>query len=90
MMAPSSRRIIPFPTKRVTSTHTLSRPPGSAQRAVFADRIDRVLAARRLVAAVAAHPAAEGSAVHQDELNQEPTHDAIISTTDMAGDPSTI
>jgi hypothetical protein len=48
--------------------------PPAAPGAVFIQSLDRVLAASRMIAALAAHPVAKRSAVEEDELDKEPTH----------------
>lgn len=76
----SSRRVMPVPAPRVTTTYTLHGPPASAERAVFVDRVDRVLAARRLVPAMPAEQPAERDAVEEDEENQNAGHGEIVGS----------
>ena len=50
------------------------RAPRAAPGAVFLDRVERVLAAGGVEAAVAAHESAEGGAVEEDEEGKEARH----------------
>jgi hypothetical protein len=56
-------RIVTAFAEGVTSADALDCPPASVHGAVFVDCINRVLAARGLVAAMAAHELAERGAV---------------------------
>jgi hypothetical protein len=52
--------------------------PGAAEGAVLGDGVDGVLAAGGLEAAVAAHEWAEGGAVEQYEVDEEPSHGLMV------------
>src|SRR5258708_4731265 len=69
-----SGRVVALPAPWVTAAHAFRRAPTPAPRPVLRDGVDRVLAARRVIAALPAQQAAEGDAVEQDELDQEPAH----------------
>ena len=52
--------------------------PGAAEWAVLVDGVDGVLAARRVVTAVAAHEGTERHAVEQHEVDEEPSHGLMV------------
>ena len=58
----------------VAAGDSLGGAPGAADRAVFVDGVDGVLGAGGDVAAVAAEESAEGGAVEEDEVDEEPAH----------------
>jgi len=60
----------PFDRKRFADA--LDRAPPAAPCAVLVDRVDRVLAARRHVAALPAEQSPERDAVEEDEMDQQP------------------
>jgi hypothetical protein len=56
----------------MTAGDPLYSEPGSAKRAVFGQRIDGILAARGVEAALASEDPTEGDSVEEDELDEEP------------------
>ena len=60
----------------------LDRPPAAAPRAVLGYGVDRVLAAARVVAALAAEQAAEGDAVEQDQEDEDAGHAGFYPPAD--------
>jgi hypothetical protein len=54
----------------MTATNPLHRAPTAAPRAIFIQCIDRILAAGRLIPAVAAHEMSERRAIQQNELDE--------------------
>jgi hypothetical protein len=62
-------RVIPSPTPRMATPDPFHRFPRAANRPVFCDRIDCVLAARRVIAAMPAHELSECGAIEQDDMN---------------------
>ena len=75
----SSRRIVSAGAEWMTFADPLHRFPSTSHRSVFIDRIHRILAARRLKAALAAPEAAQGGAIDQDELDQKPSHEVFCA-----------
>src|SRR4051812_25875818 len=71
----------------MAATNPFEGAPGTGERSVLVDGVDRVLAARGVIAALAAEQSAERHAVEQDELDEEPAHDAC-QIIDMIGDTS--
>jgi hypothetical protein len=69
------RRVISPAAERVTPGDALGRLPRAAGGAVLVHGVDRVLAARRVEAAVPAQQAAERRAVEQDEMDEQLAHD---------------
>ena len=69
-----SRGIKSASTAWMAAQHPFDRFPTAAKSAVFGHGIDGVLAACRVEAALAAEEGAEGDAVEQDELDQQPAH----------------
>ena len=67
-----------MPTPRMAPADPLHGPPASAERAVFVDGVDGVLAAGGLKAAVAAHEGAEGGTVEKHEVDEEPSHVLMV------------
>jgi hypothetical protein len=74
---PASRRVVPASSPRPASEDALECFPSTGKRAVFVDRINGVLAARRMESALPAKELTERDAVKQDELDQEPTHEDL-------------
>jgi hypothetical protein len=69
-----SRRIISMSAPRMASQHAPKRFPRPANRPVFVDGINGVLAARWRISALPAKESASRSAVNDDDLNQKPAH----------------
>ena len=69
-----SSRVEATTPPRVTSTDSLGGAPGAGECAVFFDGVDGVLGTGGEVAAVAAEETAEGGAIEEDEMDEQPAH----------------
>src|SRR5437764_14064752 len=69
-----SSRVVTAAAPRVAPADALRRAPASRNRPVLRHRVDRVLAARRVIPALPPQQAAERRPVEQDDLDQEPLH----------------
>ena len=67
--------IVTLPAKGMATQNALERAPRPAEGAVLLDRVDGVLAAAWLVAAMSPHNRPQRDAVEQHELDEEPLHD---------------
>ena len=71
---------------RVAAADPLHGPPASAERAVFVDCIDGVLAARRRVPAMPAEKAAQSGAVDEDQEDEHTAHGEIVDSKSQFSD----
>src|SRR5437588_642666 len=68
------RRVVSASTPGVASTNPPHGEPAPAQRTVFVDRVDRVLAARGDEAALSAEQSAQCRSVQDHKMNEQPLH----------------
>src|SRR6476659_8701780 len=67
----------------MTAGDALDRLPSAAGDAVLVHRVDRVLAARRIEAALPAEQPAERHAVQQHEVDQDEAHGEVTTMSTM-------
>ena len=68
------RRVVSLATPGMAAADSSAGFAAAGERAVLADGVNRVLAARRGVAALPAHQLAEREAIKDNELDQHPSH----------------
>lgn len=75
-----SRGVVALAAPGMAAANPLDGTPTAAGGAVLINSIDRVLAARWEIPAVTAEELAQGGAVHQDQMDQQPTHVLILAS----------